>query len=109
MLSGSILAQKDLFGHTERGSMLGFLSSFHDLSTAGSKLEPASYSKIAKDIGCEPSEILFLTDVFAEYAAATEAKIKSVIVLRSGNKLLTAEEERKSTSISSFDQLKFVE
>jgi len=104
--SGSIAAQKDLFEHTSRGSMLEVLSSFHDLTTAGSKLECGSYTKIAAEIGFEPCEILFLTDVYGEFAAATQANMKSVIVLRAGNKPLSAEETQKSDTISSFDQLK---
>ncbi|XP_003738262.1 enolase-phosphatase E1 [Galendromus occidentalis] len=106
--SGSVAAQKDLFNYTKRGSMLRFLSSFHDLTTAGSKLEAASYSKISDSVGLQPSEILFLTDVFGEYTAALAAGMKSVIVLRPGNKPLTETELNQCITISKFDEIKFL-
>ena len=37
-------------------------SGFFDYST-GSKTDKASYTKIATEIGCDPSKILYLTDL----------------------------------------------
>ncbi|XP_022105352.1 enolase-phosphatase E1-like isoform X2 [Acanthaster planci] len=60
--SGSVEAQKLLFGHTKYGSLLELFSGHFDTKT-GLKVEKESYLKIAAEIGCDPHEILFLTDV----------------------------------------------
>ncbi|OQR77219.1 enolase-phosphatase E1-like [Tropilaelaps mercedesae] len=105
--SGSILAQRLLFEHTTSGSLLNILDSFHDQTTAGSKLEPSSYAAIVEQISCPAENILFLTDVYEEYQAARAAGIKSVIVLRDGNKPLGKEKEEKERVklISTFHEL----
>lgn len=41
------------------------LSSYFDITTAGSKTDAKSYEKITEAIGHKPGEILFLTDIAA--------------------------------------------
>jgi enolase-phosphatase E1 len=77
--SGSIEAQKLLFGHTEAGDLLQFIDGHYD-TTSGSKIQSESYSTILKDISNQlkeklPSlsmkEVLFATDNIKEAEAAS--------------------------------------
>lgn len=85
--SGSVEAQKLLFGYSVEGDVLdvsapplfffmlhirwlmrccfGSLQLFdgHFDTTIGAKVEGKSYERIAERIGCQPEEIMFLTDV----------------------------------------------
>ena len=70
--SGSVAAQKLLFGHSDRGDLTPLFSGWFDLST-GSKLEAASYRRIADAIGVAPHDILFLSDHPGELDAARAA------------------------------------
>lgn len=70
--SGSIPAQKLLFGYSKEGSLLSCFSGYFDLTT-GNKREKESYEKIATNLEVEPASILFLTDIYEEAVAAAEA------------------------------------
>ncbi|KAF0486760.1 2,3-diketo-5-methylthio-1-phosphopentane phosphatase [Gigaspora margarita] len=59
--SGSVSAQKLLFGHSDKGNLLKYFSGYFD-TTIGSKLEKDSYLNIAKHIGVEQKDIVFLSD-----------------------------------------------
>ncbi|KAI8848872.1 HAD-like domain-containing protein [Chytridium lagenaria] len=70
--SGSIEAQKLLFGYSDKGDLLHYFSGHFD-TTIGSKLEVSSYTKIASSIlppSASSSSILFLSDNPLEIAAA---------------------------------------
>ena len=82
--SGSILAQKLLFAHTEQGDLTGFISDFFD-TNIGHKTEPGSYARIAGRLK-KPSEILFISDVVAELDAAQAAGLQTLLCLRPGNR-----------------------
>ena len=75
--SGSIAAQKLLFGNTVAGDVNNLFSGYFD-TTIGGKLEADSYQKIQKQIGYAPAEILFLSDSVAELDAAKAAGWKTV-------------------------------
>jgi enolase-phosphatase E1 len=79
--SGSVLAQKLLFTHSEAGDLERFLSAHFD-TTTGPKKEPDSYRKIATALGRAPSEVLFLSDVAAELDAARSAGMVTGLVAR---------------------------
>jgi enolase-phosphatase E1 len=83
--SGSVRAQQLLFGHTEYGDLSGLFEGFHD-TTTGPKQEPASYRAIAGAFDLPPEAILFLTDVRAELDAAAEAGLRTVMLVRPGNR-----------------------
>lgn len=87
--SGSVLAQKLLFGHTEAGDLTAFFEGYHD-TTTGPKQEPASYQAIAQDWGLPPASILFLSDVPAELDAARTAGMRTGLVKRPGNRPVDA-------------------
>lgn len=60
--SGSVAAQKLLFTNSEHGDLTSNISGYFD-TNVGLKQEQLSYEKIVKEVGCEPSDILFLTDI----------------------------------------------
>ncbi|CAH9115679.1 unnamed protein product [Cuscuta europaea] len=83
--SGSRLAQRLLFGNTEYGDLRNYLSGFFD-TTVGNKKETKSYVEITQTLGVDnPSEILFVTDVYQEAAAAKSAGLEVIISVRPGN------------------------
>lgn len=81
--SGSVAAQKLIFGHSNEGDLTPLFSGWFD-TTSGPKLEAASYRHIAEAIGEEASDILFLSDNPREIAAARAAGMLAVHVDRDG-------------------------
>jgi enolase-phosphatase E1 len=67
--SGSVEAQKLLFGYSEAGDLQPLFSGYFD-THVGAKRESASYQNIAQAIGLEPAELLFLSDIHQELDAA---------------------------------------
>ncbi|XP_078033138.1 enolase-phosphatase E1 [Augochlora pura] len=104
--SGSVEAQKLLFGHSVHGDLLKHFSGYFD-TEVGAKQETSSYKNILNKIGAEPSAIVFLTDVVKEAAAAKEAGLSAVLVEREGNAPLTDEDKVSFTTIKSFLDLTF--
>ncbi|MFN0111353.1 MAG: acireductone synthase [Blastocatellia bacterium] len=82
--SGSVLAQKLLFGHTVAGDLTPLLSGYFD-TAVGAKTDAKSYRRIAASIEQSPENILFVSDVVAELNAASEAEMQCVLSLRPGN------------------------
>jgi enolase-phosphatase E1 len=85
--SGSIAAQRLLFGYSDQGDLLGLLKGHFDTTTGGKK-EASSYEKIAAQIGHEPARCLFATDHPDEARAAAEAGMQVVVMVRPGNAAL---------------------
>ncbi|HEX7027658.1 MAG TPA: acireductone synthase [Gammaproteobacteria bacterium] len=81
--SGSVYAQKLLFAHTEHGDLTPLFSGYFD-THVGAKQEKESYTEIALQIGLNPGEILFLSDVPAELDAAALAGFRVVQLARPG-------------------------
>ena len=79
--SGSVKAQKLLFGHADQGDLVPLFSGFFD-THSGPKKEQASYETIAREIGCHPGEVLFLSDVVAELDAARAAGMSTALLAR---------------------------
>lgn len=79
--SGSKAAQKLYFGHTEAGDLTPLLSGYFD-TTSGPKREADSYRRIAQAIGHPPQDIVFLSDIEAEIAAADAAGLRTVWITR---------------------------
>jgi methylthioribulose 1-phosphate dehydratase/enolase-phosphatase E1 len=89
--SGSVKAQKLLFGHSTEGDLLPLLAGHFDIPSAGGKKESTSYQKIANQLGLQPSEIVFVSDAEDELVAAHQAGIgKAVMSVRPGNVPMTA-------------------
>ncbi len=79
--SGSVPAQKLLFGHTEAGNLAPLFSGWFDTETGG-KRETESYARIAATIGIEPASILFLSDIGEELDAARAAGMATTWLVR---------------------------
>lgn len=81
--SGSVAAQKLLFGHSEAGDLTPLFTGYFDTAIGG-KREAASYAAIATAIGVPPAEILFLSDVEAELDAAQASGMAATLLAREG-------------------------
>jgi enolase-phosphatase E1 len=79
--SGSVAAQKLIFGHSDQGDLAPLFSGWFD-TTTGPKRVPASYGAIAAAMGFAPAEILFLSDIAAEIDAAKAAGLKALLIDR---------------------------
>lgn len=79
--SGSIAAQKLIFGHSDAGDLTRYLSGYFD-TTTGPKREAASYAKIAAAMNLAPADILFVSDVSAETDAARAAGVNALLIDR---------------------------
>jgi len=79
--SGSVPAQKLLFGHTDAGDLTPLLTGYFDTET-GPKRDAASYRRIAEAIGVAAGEILFLSDVTEELDAARTAGMRTTLLAR---------------------------
>ena len=100
--SGSVLAQQLLFAHTEAGDLTPFISHYFDTGV-GKKGEAESYRRIAEAIKLQPPEILFVSDVVAELAAAREAEMKTALSIRPGNQPQDSRDQHPI--IHSFDEI----
>ena len=81
--SGSVHAQKLLFGHTAAGDLTPLFSGYYD-TRVGAKADAVSYRRIAEDIGLEPEAILFLSDIQAELDAAHTTGMQTWQLVREG-------------------------
>lgn len=99
--SGSVLAQRLIFGHTADGDLTPRIGRFFD-ATIGPKRSADSYRYIAAAMARAPNELLFLSDVHAELAAANAAGFRTLLCVRPGN----AEPARDGESaIATFDEI----
>ena len=79
--SGSILAQRLLFGSTAFGDLTKYLDGFFD-TKVGAKSDTSSYREITKQAGVAADRVLFLSDVTKELAAAMSAGMHVALVVR---------------------------
>ena len=99
--SGSVLAQRLIFGHTPAGDLTPRISQFFD-ATIGPKRAADSYRHIASELHHQPNELLFLSDVHAELSAARAAGFQALLCVRPGNPEPAREDEK---IIESFDDI----
>lgn len=81
--SGSIAAQKLLFGNSTAGDLRPLISGYFD-TTSGPKREAGSYAAIAAALGLPPAAMLFVSDVQAEVDAARAAGMAALLIAREG-------------------------
>jgi enolase-phosphatase E1 len=79
--SGSVEAQKLLFGFSEAGDLTPLFQGFFD-TRVGAKREAGSYRDICRGVNVGPSEMLFLSDVEAELDAATASGLRTCQLVR---------------------------
>ncbi len=82
--SGSVLAQRLIFSRTRAGDLSGLIAGYFD-TTTGPKKEPASYRRIAGEIGLAPAEVFFLSDSPDEVKAALAAGMGAALCVRDGS------------------------
>jgi 2,3-diketo-5-methylthio-1-phosphopentane phosphatase len=100
--SGSVEAQKLLFGHTIFGDLRPLIAGYFDTRT-GPKMESASYAAIAKAMEVAPGDAVFFSDVVKELDAAREAGMQTRLMVREGNAVI--EDARGHGRIGSFDRV----
>ena len=79
--SGSVLAQKLLFGSTPYGDLTAFIGAFFD-TTTGPKVVEASYRSIARALGLATEDVSFVSDIGAELDAARAAGMRTALCVR---------------------------
>ena len=82
--SGSVDAQKLLFGYSDAGDLTGYFRGYFD-TRIGNKREPKSYETIVSHLVLPAQEILFLSDVIAELDAAAIAGMQTMQLVRESN------------------------
>jgi len=81
--SGSVAAQKLLFGYSDFGDLTPLFSHFYD-TTTGAKREAGAYRTIATDMASDAGAVLFLSDVIEELNAARAAGMQTTQLIREG-------------------------
>lgn len=79
--SGSVAAQRLLFGHSDAGDLSGLFTGFFD-TRIGPKRDIASYRAIIGQVEQPAPAILFLSDIEAELDAAAEAGMRTCQLVR---------------------------
>ena len=97
--SGSVLAQRLLFGHTPAGDLTPLIAGFFDTAT-GPKREPESYGRIASALSVAPASVLFVSDVAEELDAARAAGFQTALCVRDG-----APPAKRHPVVRSFDEV----
>jgi len=95
--SGSVQAQKLIFGYSVEGDLTPMISYYFD-TKVGHKREENSYVNIAKETGFAPSEIHFFSDIKEELEAAQKAGFGVTQLLREGT------QSSEFNGISGFDK-----
>jgi len=100
--SGSVLAQRLLFAYTDTGDHTDLIDRYFDTGV-GSKVNSSSYQEIARQLQLLPTQVIFVSDVTNELAAAREAGMVSLLCYRPGNQPQSKTEE--FPTISSFSEI----
>ena len=79
--SGSVQAQKLLFGYSDFGDLTPLINGYFD-THVGHKRETSSYEIIASEIGVRAGDILFLSDIREELDAARTAGMQTRWLVR---------------------------
>lgn len=83
--SGSVEAQKLIFGYSVNGDLRPYFSDYFDTTTGG-KREAETYLKISQKLGVAPENILFLSDISEELKAADQSGFQTMQLLRGETK-----------------------
>ena len=108
--SGSVPAQKLLFGHSDAGDLTPLFSGWFDTEVGG-KREAGSYRAIAERVGgrfgIPPEQLLFLSDVVEELDAARAAGLQTTLLDRREDYPVprTGEATRGHPRVESFAQI----
>ena len=97
--SGSVQAQKLLFGYSDEGDLTPLFSGYFD-THVGHKREAASYQRILDTIDLPPASVLFLSDVVEELDAAQQAGMQTLQLVREGTQAGT-----RHPCVTRFDEI----
>jgi enolase-phosphatase E1 len=81
--SGSIAAQKQLFGFSIEGDLTPYFSAFFD-TTTGMKRDEQTYQLIVEQLQAPANSVLFLSDIAQELEAAHAAGLRTLQLVRPG-------------------------
>jgi enolase-phosphatase E1 len=82
--SGSVPAQKLLYGHSTAGDLRALFSYWFD-TRVGGKQDEGSYKSIAEQMKVTPADVLFISDSLSELEAAASAGMTVLFSDREGN------------------------
>lgn len=99
--SGSVKAQKLLFGYSEYGDLTNLFSGYFD-TKIGNKKQIKSYQNIAEAVAIASQNMLFLSDVVAELDAALDAGYHTCLLARD----TILDNSNNHQIVSNFDQIK---
>lgn len=97
--SGSVAAQKLLFGYSDAGDITGLFSGYFD-THMGAKREVDAYRNIASQIGLPAEQLLFLSDIHEELDAAHDAGWHTVQLIRGA-----ADNASRHRQVTDFDRI----
>lgn len=97
--SGSVSAQKLLFGYSDEGDITPVFSGYFD-THVGAKRDVQSYHNIAAQTGKAGHELLFLSDIRQELDAAREAGWQTVQLIRG-----EADTQSVHPQVNGFDEI----
>lgn len=95
--SGSVAAQKLLFGYSDEGDITELFSGYFD-THVGAKRDVASYQNIARQIDLPAEQLLFLSDIHQELDAAAAAGWQTIQLIRG-----EADSTSQHRQVASFD------
>ncbi|WP_386080302.1 acireductone synthase [Vreelandella sp. F11] len=81
--SGSVQAQKLLFGYSDEGDLTPLFSGYFD-THIGHKREATAYQRIVAELDLPADAVLFLSDVVEELDAAKQAGMQTLQLVREG-------------------------
>ena len=81
--SGSIAAQKQLFGFSTEGDLTPYFSAYFD-TTTGMKRDEQTYHLIVQQLHASANSVLFLSDIPQELEAANAAGMRTLQLVRPG-------------------------
>lgn len=99
--SGSVLAQRLLFANSTHGDLTPLIDHYFDTGV-GSKRSRDSYTRIAESMGRRSEDLLFISDVAEELAAANAAGLQILLCVRGGR---TSAPATVSPVIRTFDEV----
>lgn len=97
--SGSVAAQKLLFGYSDEGDITGLFSGYFD-THVGAKREMTSYQNIAAQTGLPADQLLFLSDIHQELDAAEQAGWHTLQLIRDA-----ADDDSHHRQVTNFSQI----
>jgi enolase-phosphatase E1 len=101
--SGSVLAQRLVFRHSDQGNLEGLFDGFFD-TTVGPKQSPDSYRHIVQALDAQAEEILFLSDSSAELDAAADAGMATTQLVRPEDGTMPSDHHPPAAT---FDQIRW--